>query len=42
MSEVAIVSCGSYAYPAVREAVERGFDLLGGASKFARPDEKIL
>ena len=42
MSEVAIVFCGSYAYPEVREAVERGFALLGGAEKFARPHEKIL
>jgi len=42
MSEVAIVFCGSYAYPEVREAVERGFALLGGTEKFARPNEKIL
>ena len=42
MSEVAIVTCGSYAYPDVQKAVERGFALLGGAEQFVRPNEKIL
>lgn len=42
MSEVAIIYCGSYEYSEVKRAVERGFELLGGASVFARPKEKIL
>lgn len=42
MSKVAIVCCESYEYSEVKMAVERGFDLLGGSSKFVRPNEKIL
>ncbi|NLY81395.1 MAG: DUF362 domain-containing protein, partial [Clostridiales bacterium] len=42
MSKVAIVYCGSYEYTEVKKAVERGFELLGGPSVFACPDEKIL
>jgi uncharacterized protein (DUF362 family)/Pyruvate/2-oxoacid:ferredoxin oxidoreductase delta subunit len=42
MSDVAIISCGSYDDAEVLAAVERGFSLLGGAGKFAQPNEKIL
>lgn len=42
MSKVAIVECGSYEYGEVKQAVQRGFDLLGGYSVFVRPKEKIL
>lgn len=42
MSEVAIVSCGSYDPAAVEAAVARGVSLLGGAEQFVRPGEKIL
>jgi len=42
MSDVAIISCGSYDDAEVLAAVERGFSLLGGADKFVRPNEKIL
>lgn len=42
MSKVAIIYCGSYEYDQVLEAVERGFDLLGGPSAVVRPNEKIL
>ena len=42
MSKVAIVHCGSYEYGEVKQAVERGFDLLGGVSVFVHPEERIL
>ncbi len=42
MSDVAIISCGSYQDAEVLAAVERGVSLLGGAAKFAQPGEKIL
>lgn len=42
MSEVAIISCGSYQESEVRAAVERGIALLGGAGEFVQPNEKIL
>ncbi|NLI52947.1 MAG: DUF362 domain-containing protein [Clostridiales bacterium] len=42
MSDVAIVSCKSYDYAEVQAAVQKGFSLLGGASRFVRPDEKVL
>ena len=42
MSDVAIISCGSYEDAEVQAAVERGISLLGGAGKFVQPDEKIL
>ncbi len=42
MSKVAIISCFSYDLTEVRAAVRRGFDLLGGASSFVHPGEKIL
>ena len=42
MSDVAIISCGSYEDTEVQAAVERGVSLLGGAAKFVQPNEKIL
>lgn len=42
MSKVALLRCESYNYEEVKEAVKRGFELLGGAHKFCRPKEKIL
>lgn len=42
MSQVAVIHCGSYEYGEVKQAVERGFSLLGGAAAFTRPNEKIL
>jgi len=42
MSIVALIRCESYDYLEVKNAVERGFQLLGGPDKFARTNEKIL
>lgn len=42
MSDVALISCGSYNDAAVLAAVERGVSLLGGAEQFVRAGEKIL
>ena len=42
MSDVALVRCESYDYGAVRAAVQRGIDLVGGAGYIAGKDEKIL
>jgi uncharacterized protein (DUF362 family)/NAD-dependent dihydropyrimidine dehydrogenase PreA subunit len=42
MSTVAVISCGTYDYQAVKAAVKKGLDLLGGAGRFARTGEKIL
>ena len=42
MSEVALIRCESYEYAEVMAAVQRGIDLLGGASSFVKPGEKIL
>lgn len=42
MCKVALIRCESYEYGAVRSAVQRGIDLVGGADKFARQGEKIL
>ena len=42
MSKVAIIRCESYEYSEVKKAVERGFELLGGPSKFVQPNENIL
>lgn len=39
---VAVIRCHSYDMPLVAEAVSRGLDLLGGASAFVRPGERIL
>lgn len=41
-SKVAVVRCNSYLQDEVRQAVSRGLELLGGASQFVKPDEKIL
>ena len=42
MSKVAIIRCSSYDYTAVKAAVESGLELIGGASVFVKPGEKIL
>jgi uncharacterized protein (DUF362 family)/Pyruvate/2-oxoacid:ferredoxin oxidoreductase delta subunit len=42
MSGVALVKCESYEYIAVREAVEKGIGLLGGAGMFVKSGEKIV
>lgn len=42
MSKVALVRCKSYRYNEVKAAVQRGIELLGGPSVFAKPGEKIL
>ena len=42
MSKVALVRCEDYDYPAVKDAVERGIELLGGPEKFVKPGERIL
>ncbi len=42
MSRVAIIRCGSYDFAEVRNSVQRGIDLLGGAGRFAGKGEKIL
>jgi len=41
-SRVALIRCESYEYGAVRQAVQRGIDLVGGAGRFAASGEKIL
>jgi uncharacterized protein (DUF362 family) len=42
MSKVALVRCEDYEYQKVKESVERGIELLGGAELFVKPGEKIL
>ena len=42
MSEVALIRCESYDYDEVKDSVQRGVDLLGGAAGFVAPGEKIL
>lgn len=42
MSKVALVRCESYEFGAVKTAVQKGLDLVGGVRKFASRDEKIL
>ena len=42
VAKVALVRCENYEYENVRNAVQKGIDLLGGPSLFARPGEKIL
>ncbi|MBN1916475.1 MAG: DUF362 domain-containing protein [Verrucomicrobia bacterium] len=39
---VAIVRCDQYTHDALRAAIRRGFDLLGGAARFIRHGESIL
>ena len=41
-AQVAIVGCEDYELDRVRAATRRGIDLLGGASRFVRPGERIL
>lgn len=42
MSTVALIRCESYDTDAVRRAVRRGIDLLGGPRAFVKPGESIL
>ena len=42
MSKVVLVRCESYDYGEVKAAVQRGLNLLGGASHFVKEGEKIL
>jgi uncharacterized protein (DUF362 family)/Pyruvate/2-oxoacid:ferredoxin oxidoreductase delta subunit len=42
MSAVALIRCESYEYGAVKRAVQRGLDLVGGVRKFAKSGESIL
>lgn len=42
MAQVALVPVAGYEQAAVDEAVRAGTDLLGGISRFVRPEEKIL
>lgn len=41
-AKVAVVKCPDYDISRVREAVERGIDLVGGCASLAAPGEKIL
>ena len=41
-SKVALVHCSSYETDEVRQAVSRGLELIGGASAFVKPGEKIV
>jgi uncharacterized protein (DUF362 family)/Pyruvate/2-oxoacid:ferredoxin oxidoreductase delta subunit len=42
ISRVALIKCDTYDYQVVEDAVERGLNLLGGISSFAKEGEKIL
>ena len=42
MSKVALIRCESYELEEVRKAVARGMDLLGGAARYAKKDQKLL
>jgi len=41
-SKVALVRCNSYYLIEVRQAVSKGIELIGGAGKFVKRDEKIV
>ena len=41
-SKVVLVRCGSYEYGSVKDAVEKGISLLGGAGQFVNKDEEIV
>lgn len=41
-SKVAVIKCSSYEYNEVLESVNRGINLLGGASSFLRDGEEIV
>ena len=42
MSKVVLVRCETYEYASVKNAIVKGVDLLGGPSKFASPEDKLL
>ncbi|MBW1710154.1 MAG: DUF362 domain-containing protein [Deltaproteobacteria bacterium] len=42
MTKVALVRCDSYDHEEVKQAVEKGLNLLGGAEKFAKKGERLL
>jgi len=42
MSKVVLVRCDSYDYTNVKNAIQRGLELLGGANQFVKKDENIL
>jgi len=42
MNKVVLIRCESYDLDAVRHAVRRGLDLLGGARTFVKPGENIV
>ena len=42
MSKVVLIKCDTYEYGKVKEAVDKGIELLGGINRFASKDEKIL
>lgn len=37
-----LTRCGDYSEPAIAEALERQFELLGGLGKFVRPGDRVL
>ena len=39
---VTLTRCGDYSRPAIAEAIERHFNLLGGLEKFVRPGDSVL
>lgn len=42
MAKVALVRCNSYEYIEVKNAVNRGLNLIGGTKTFVKSGEKIL
>jgi uncharacterized protein (DUF362 family) len=42
MSSVALIRCESYERGAVKRAVQKGIDLVGGVRKYAKKDEQLL
>ena len=42
MSKAAMIKCGSYDRSEVKDAVERGMDIMGGVAPFAKEGDKIL
>ncbi len=42
MPDVALIKCGIYNNKKIKESVKRGFNLLGGADRLFKKDEKIL
>jgi len=39
---VALTRCGDYSRPAIAEAIEKHFNLLGGLKKFVKPGDSVL